>query len=149
MSDGKQLTGVERWVQDRLAESGVRFTRGRRAVVRDLQQADGPRSAAEIHRSVADRVPLSSLYRTLSVLEGCGVVVPHHGLRGTTRYELAESIRGHHHHLVCSSCGAVDDVALDHDTEKELARLVAEVAAAGGLDPRSHTLEVEGRCRRC
>lgn len=143
------MTGVERSVQERLAGSGVRFTGGRRIVVRALQRADGPRSAAEIHRALDDRVPLSSLYRTLAVLEDSGVVVPHHGLRGTTRYELAEWIRGHHHHLVCTSCGAVDDVALDHGTEKELARLVAEVAATAGLETQGHTLEIEGRCRRC
>ena len=114
-----------------------------------LGAADGPRSAAELYQELGQRVPLSSLYRTLVVLEETGVIDPHHGLRGVMRYELAEWIRGHHHHVVCSSCGAVEDVELDEETEKELARLVDTVASSVGLDPSAHSLEVEGRCRRC
>ncbi|MEE8330338.1 MAG: transcriptional repressor [Acidimicrobiia bacterium] len=149
MSSTQALRPVERSVQDRLAANGVRFTGGRRLVLRALQGADGPRSAAELQQILAGGVPVSSLYRTLTLLEDCGVVVPHHGLRGVTRYELAEWIRGHHHHLVCTNCGAVDDIELDEGTEEGLSKLVAAVADNAGLMPEGHTLEIEGRCRRC
>ena len=99
-------------VERRLTESGVRFTRGRRTVIRALATADGPRSASELYQDLRARVPLSSLYRSLTVLEGAGVLSPHHGTRGMTRYELAEWLAGHHHHLVCVDCGAVDDIHL-------------------------------------
>jgi len=140
---------LERSVQQRLVANGVRLTKGRRAVLAALQAADGPRSVAELHSSLGPEVPLSSLYRTLAVLEACDVVDPHHGLRGITRYELAEWIRGHHHHVVCTNCGTVDDVELDEATEKELARLIDDLASSVGLDPSRHTLEIEGRCHRC
>ncbi|MBP1632493.1 MAG: Ferric uptake regulator family, partial [Acidobacteria bacterium] len=47
----------------------VRFTAARRLVVRALSEAGGPLAAGDLHRGLGDAVPLSSLYRTLAVLE--------------------------------------------------------------------------------
>ena len=101
-------TSLDKTIEERLREAGVRYTAARRAVVTALSAADGPRSAAELHRDI-DAVPLSSFYRTLTVLEDAEVLAPHHGARGLTRYELAEWIGGHHHHLVCTNCGCRRD----------------------------------------
>ncbi|MCI0543263.1 MAG: transcriptional repressor, partial [Actinobacteria bacterium] len=84
-------------IADRLAEREVRYTRGRRTLITALSKADGPRSAAELQGDLD--IPLSSIYRSLAVLEEAGVLDPHFGQRGVTRYELAEWLRGHHHHL--------------------------------------------------
>ena len=111
---------IDRDVEKRLDESDVRYTRGRRAVVAALAATDGPLSAAELHRGLGDAVPLSSLYRSLAVLEEVGIVVPHYGAKNLTRYELAEWITGHHHHLVCVDCGTVEDVDVPPDYENEV-----------------------------
>lgn len=139
---------MERQVESRLADRGVRFTGGRRRVVAVLAAADGPLSAAELHDVLDREVPLSTVYRTLSVLEEAGVTSPHLGAKGLTRYELAEWLSGHHHHLVCLACGAVDDVHLAPQTESELERLVGS-AVSGDFVAQHHTLEIEGRCGRC
>lgn len=94
-------------------------------------------------------MPLSSLYRSLTVLEECGVVVPHHGQRGVTRYELAEWLSGHHHHLVCVECGRVDDVALPATAEREMETIAASVGRTADFVAVGHTLEIEGRCGGC
>lgn len=140
---------MERQVQERLRAAGVRFTAGRRAVIEGLTRADGPLSAAELHAHLQPRVPLSSLYRSLAVLETAGVVAPHHGARGVTRYELAEWLAGHHHHTVCVDCGAVEDITLPAARERELHLLAAEAAAEEGFAASDHSLEIEGRCLRC
>jgi Fe2+ or Zn2+ uptake regulation protein len=136
-------------IEDRLTGSGVRYTPGRRQVVAALSRADGPRSAAELHREMGGSVPVSSVYRSLAVLEQAGVVEPHHGARGLTRYEMAEWLTGHHHHLVCESCGAVEDIELPRDLEKELERLVGQVSGLSSFAASGHALEVDGRCMRC
>lgn len=143
------VTGPERAARTRLDECGVRFTAGRRRVVRALQRANGPRSAGELFAALGGGVPLSSLYRTLTVLEDADVVTPHHGARGITRYELSEWLTGHHHHLVCSECGGVTDVRLEESSEETLSHLVGLVSGTSGFAPAGHTLEIEGVCASC
>jgi Fe2+ or Zn2+ uptake regulation protein len=135
-------------VRARLLEHRVKYTRGRSAVVRLLQTAKGPLSAAEIHRRLRS-VPLSSLYRSLAVMEGVGVVSAHHGQGKAVRYELAEWLAGHHHHVVCLGCGSVDDFELDPRAEGRLHDLVELVGRQAGYDVTGHSLEVEGLCRNC
>ncbi len=94
-------------------------------------------------------VPVSSVYRTLAVLEGAGVVEPHHSTKGVTRYEIAEWLAGHHHHLICLECGVVDDFELPGGLEGELERLVGRVSDLSQFTASSHSLEVAGRCSKC
>ncbi|NND03964.1 MAG: transcriptional repressor [Acidimicrobiia bacterium] len=140
---------LDREVGKRLDQHAVRYTRGRRHVVTTLAGADGPLSAAEIHGRMDGELPLSSLYRSLSVLEEADVVAPHHSKKGLTRYELAEWLRGHHHHLVCIDCGAVDDVEVADEHEEDVDRIVNDISRAASFTPVSHALEIEGRCARC
>lgn len=116
-------------------------------MVKALNAADGPRSAGELYRDLD--LPLSSLYRSLAVLEEAEVLTPHHGSRGVTRYELAEWAAGHHHHVVCADCGVVDDIHLASELEAELERLVEAITGSLDFAPTGHALEVEGRCGTC
>jgi Fur family ferric uptake transcriptional regulator len=139
----------ERQVESRLREREVRYTEGRRAVVSALRNSDGPRSAAELYEQLHDRVPLSSIYRSLSVLEAAGILTPHFGTKGLSRYEIAEWLAGHHHHLVCVECGAVEDIEIPSDHEDRLRQLIDDLAAASSFHATDHSLEIEGRCSRC
>lgn len=134
---------------ERLAKHGFRFTLSRRAIVETLSQVPGPRSAAEIAGAMEHPVPVSSLYRNLGLLEEAGITAPHHGADGLTRYELSEAISGHHHHLVCTRCGLVDDVELGPEREAALDSLAQSAGAANGFQPESHSLEIEGVCQTC
>lgn len=118
-------------------------------MVAALAGSDGPRSAAELNTGLGAAVPLSSLYRSLAVLEEAGVVEPHFGAKGLTRYELAEWIAGHHHHLICVDCGSVDDIAIPPPYEARVQELVDAIGSIVTFTPMSHALEIEGRCARC
>ena len=140
---------TDRQIERRLAEADVRYTKGRRVVIDALAHADGPRSAAELSQVIGESVPLSSLYRSLAVLEEAGVLAPHYSSPGLTRYELAEWLSGHHHHLVCIDCGQVQDLPVSDSVEDRLQEIVADVARDASFTEMSHALEIEGRCVRC
>jgi Fur family ferric uptake transcriptional regulator len=140
---------VDRQIEQRLFESGVRFTKGRRAVIDTLSRAKGPMSASELSHDLGPAVPLSSIYRTLSVLEEAGVVAHHLGAKGLTRFELAEWLTGHHHHLVCVECGAVADIDIPAAKEASVRNLVSEIAEMASFQATDHALEIEGRCAKC
>lgn len=142
-------TNLEKQIASRLQERDVRLTTGRRTIVRSLGMADGPRSASDLYESIGDTVPLSSIYRTLAVLEEAGVVSPHYSTKGITRYELAEWLMGHHHHIVCVQCGQVEDIEIDDEIEAELESLVSRIGQEVSFSPQDHALEIEGQCSRC
>lgn len=140
---------LDRQIERRLAEADVRYTKGRRVVIGALADADGPRSAAELSQVIGQSIPLSSLYRSLAVLEEAGVLAPHFSSPGLTRYELAEWLSGHHHHLVCIDCGHVQDLPAPDPVEDRLQEIVADVAREASFTELNHALEIEGRCARC
>jgi Fur family ferric uptake transcriptional regulator len=127
----------------------VRYTSGRQVVVKALAEVDGPRSAAELSDIISESVPLSSLYRSLAVLEDAGVVSPHYSVKNLARYELAEWLAGHHHHLVCIDCGTIDDIVIPSDLEERVEGIVTEIGEMSSFSASNHALEVEGRCTRC
>ena len=143
------MNKIHRQVESRLAEETIRYTSGRRSVVDVMASSAGPLSAAEIEDGIGGDVPLSSIYRTLAILEESGVVTPHLGTKGMARYELAEWLTGHHHHLVCTECGIVSDVTMPDDIEGEVERLVSRVSALASFRPADHAIEIEGLCAAC
>lgn len=134
-------------VRRRLSEHDIRYTRGRQSVVTELVRVDGPESAADLQERM--KVPLSSLYRSLTVLDEAGVLERHHDADGLARFELAEWLTGHHHHVVCVKCGTVEDVKLDAAEEELLDRLARRAADVTGWAETGHNLEVEGLCPAC
>lgn len=142
-------SSLHREVAQRLADDGVRYTRGRREVVQELSAAPGPRSAAELAASLAPSVPVSTLYRTLSILEEANVVRPHFVTKGVSRYELSEWLSGHHHHLVCTNCAKVEDIDVPEVFETQVHTLVESLSAEASFTPTNHVLEIEGLCKEC
>lgn len=136
-------------IEQRLNSLGVRSTKARRSVLETLELAEGPITAQELHTRIDPVIPLSSLYRTLGVLTENQLLANHHGLDGVTRFELAEWLTGHHHHVVCSECGEVTDVDFPAKHEARLEHIAAEIASLNGFQASSHTLELVGICGRC
>ena len=140
---------LEQAVQQRLSSEGIRLTRGRRATLQAIADSGGPRTAAEIQTDLSETIPLSSLYRSLSVLAAAGVLTAQHDAEGIMRFELAEWLAGHHHHRVCISCGAAADVVPSSEQEHAIEQLIEQMAAASGFAVTGHRFEIEGRCASC
>jgi Fe2+ or Zn2+ uptake regulation protein len=142
------ITELDRAVTSRLADHDLRYTSGRREIVRTLRRAGGPVTLPEL-LDLADDLPQSSAYRNLSLLEEAGVVrrLVHGG--DYAHYELAEELTEHHHHLICVACGTVADFTLPRRVERSLDGAFGDVAAASGFEVTYHVVDVYGRCAAC
>jgi Fur family transcriptional regulator, ferric uptake regulator len=125
-----------------------RLTPTRKRIVEVLEAADRPLTITEILDAQPD-LPQSSAYRNLVVLEQARVVhrlVTHADF---ARYELAEDLTGHHHHLVCSNCGRVDDLPATAAVERSVAIAIDEAASRAGFRTEHHRLDLIGLCSDC
>lgn len=135
-------------VADRLRRRGLRYTSGRRAIVELLLAADHPVSIGGI-ADVLPGLPRSSAYRHLVDLQAALVVQRVAGSDEFARFELVEDLTDHHHHLLCTGCGAVIDMASTPAFERAVAEHVEQLADAAGFAPASHRIDVLGLCRSC
>jgi Fur family ferric uptake transcriptional regulator len=135
-------------VAERLRQAKQRYTGGRRALVELLHRARRPLEIFEIADS-SDGLPVSSIYRNLVVLEQTGAVTRYPAAGGHARYELSEELVGHHHHLVCSNCGRMEDYEAPPEVEGDLQAVADVVAARTGFRATGHRLELRGLCSRC
>jgi len=122
------------------------MTRAQRAVLAALARDGSFLSAQDIHARLRDTgtaVGLTSVYRALPALADAGAVDVVRTSTGELTYRRCGSDE-HHHHLVCTTCGATVEVEAP-----AIERWVAEVAGANGYVVASHTLEITGTCRSC
>jgi Fe2+ or Zn2+ uptake regulation protein len=131
----------------RLRDLDQRYTPKRRALVEALL-VSGPRTIPELLADLAGQAQ-SSAYRNLTVLEEAGVVHRIVGSGQFARYELAEDLTGHHHHLICSTCGAVDDFTLSDAVERSLEDALRRSARRSRFTATHHRLDLVGTCTRC
>jgi Fe2+ or Zn2+ uptake regulation protein len=133
---------------DRLNGDGQRYTTQRHALVELLAGVEQPLTIPQL----LDRLPglaQSSAYRNLAVLERAGVVHRIVTSDEFARYELAEDLTRHHHHLICSSCGEVIDFDLPDRVEHELESALRRAAKGAGFTVRTHRLDLVGTCASC
>lgn len=135
-------------VEDRLRRARQRYTRGRRALVELLVDTGRPLTIPEILEGDPE-LSQSSVYRNLQVLEQVDavrrVLTPS---SESARFELAEDLTAHHHHLVCSDCGAVADFQPSRSVERALERAATE-AGDRGFAADHHRLDLVGTCGEC
>jgi Fur family ferric uptake transcriptional regulator len=134
-------------VAERLRRVGQRYTAQREALVAALERSHTPLSTAELVESRTG--PQSSVYRNLSVLEHAGVVRRVVTEGEFARFELDEELTEHHHHLICSTCGRVEDVTIPRDLESTMDRTVDRLAKRSGFAKVRHRLDLIGTCRSC
>ena len=134
---------VDTTLRRTLHERGMRMTPQRQLVldaVRALQHAT-PEQICEYVQRRAPAVNITTIYRSLDLLEGLDLVRHTHLGHGAPSY----STQAHEHvHLVCHRCGEVTEVPTE-----ELTELTERLRHRLGfvLDP-SH-LALSGRCRHC
>jgi Fur family ferric uptake transcriptional regulator len=128
-----------------LLENGHRLTPQRMLVIEALHNADQHISAEEIYAQLNARYPyanISTVYRTLELLKKLDLVTETDFGEGRVRYHVAE--KGHHHHLVCHSCGKVIDLE-----ESALYPLKDTLLKEYGFDADLRHLAISGECSEC
>jgi Fe2+ or Zn2+ uptake regulation protein len=126
-----------------LLQSRYRLTKQRSAVLRAL--ADGTHLSAETIlervRAELPGVSLGTIYRTLDILRGIGLVQIFSFGGSAARYEAALD---KHHHLLCSGCRSLKNVAAHG-----LAQIAREIAEREGYTDYDHALTIVGLCPDC
>ncbi len=128
-------------IVQRLALRGHRVTGSRLRVLEALVQAPAHFTVDDVVRLAPD-VGRATVFRTMKLLQDLNVVCRVLMEDGSLHYRL--STRGHHHHLVCRSCGRVEDFSTC-----DVSSLVEELARNTAYRIEGHWLEVYGRCASC
>jgi Fe2+ or Zn2+ uptake regulation protein len=129
---------------ERLKESGHRATVQRLITYRILRQLNRHVTAEQLLTEVAPHVPsvaLPTIYATLDLLEQLGLIRRIATVGGTAIYD---PVQEQHHHMLCSSCRAMQDLPFDFDLEP-----ARRAAAAVGFQASSMDLVVHGLCQSC
>lgn len=111
-----------------------------------LSSTEAFRSAQDLHTELREggvRIGLATVYRHLQVLVDDGQVDATRNDDGEVVYRRCETT-GHHHHLVCRTCGRtveVEGLAVERWTGK--------IAVDHGFSDVEHTVEIFGTCPQC
>jgi Fur family ferric uptake transcriptional regulator len=126
-------------------QRGLRMTPQRQLILDAVAAMHGHVSADQVYQDVVRVYPdvnITTVYRTLDVLEELGVVRHTHFHDGVAQYQRTDEAP--HHHLVCTRCGG--DVELDMRLLEPLAQTLR--ARYGFEADLAHTAIV-GVCRGC
>lgn len=86
----------------------------------------------------------TSIYRAIEYGIASGVIAEVL-IDGTCRYfELAD--RAHHHHAICTQCGAVEDISFD---DESIIESVKKQKALKGFVIQRHSMDFFGLCKKC
>ncbi len=129
-----------------LKKAGLKITIPRMKILEFLETSKGGhQSADDIRRALHDKgedIGLATVYRVLTQFEKAGIVERHHFESGQAVFELNE--KGHHDHIVCISCGKVEEFF-----DEMIENRQREVAAAKGYEVSDHSLTLYGKCPQC
>jgi Fur family ferric uptake transcriptional regulator len=130
-----------------LGQAGHHRGAARDAIIELLADQSCALSALEIEdrlRGGERHVGRASIYRVLELLQEHGLVSRLELGEGTARFELVDPAGGHHHHLLCDSCGSVVPFD-DPDLERSIDRLSRRL----GFSANAHEVVLRGDCSAC
>ncbi len=132
-------------IRDRLRAHGLRWTPQRRTLVEVLAATSGHVTGAELVercRAVDPSTIPSTVYRTLAVLEGLGLVWHGHGPDGREEFHVRPI--DEHGHLHCRACGRTVEIGAE-----EGAAVVAAIEEQTGFRADLSHVTIVGRCAEC
>jgi Fur family peroxide stress response transcriptional regulator len=135
---------TDQQLKQTLRDRGLRVTPQRILIHRALAELGRHSTAEEVLERVAPRLPNASLptvYATLELLEELGIAWRIAASSGATLWDPRPE---RHHHLVCRSCGAVEDLDVKVDVANPF-----RAARRRGFRPDGAELVVSGLCERC
>ena len=125
----------------KLEARGYRVTPPRRAVIAAVLQQNNHFTVEELLQRCRG-AGRATVFRTVRLLSEMGVICRVLMEDGSLHYRVSQ--RGHHHHLVCTACGHVQDL-----DDCSVTDVVRELSRASGYEIEGHWLEFYGRCQSC
>jgi Fur family ferric uptake transcriptional regulator len=130
-----------------LSQAGHQRGAARDAIIDLLAAQACALSAFEIEdrlRAEGRHVARASIYRVLELLQERGLVARLELGDATAKFELIDPAGGHHHHLLCDSCGSL--VPFDDD---DLERSIDRLSRRLGFSANGHEVVLRGDCSAC
>ena len=140
----EQGTSRSRTWDEELRSRGYRVTPQRQLVLEAVAKLDHatPEEIAASVQQTAKAVNISTIYRTLELLDNLGLVTHTHLNHGAPTYHLASD--ADHVHLVCQDCGKVEQTSPD-----AIRPLVTALEDKHGFETNVAHPTVFGRCADC
>ena len=133
-----------------LQTHGLRYSRPRAIILELFGERDMHVSAEHLYLELKQRgenLSLSTVYLNLGVLKNAGLVREFSGLAGEALYDTNV---GPHHHLICTTCGAIVDLPeLSIEGERLPSYVQRYAEAASGWRVREPSLALQGLCPGC
>lgn len=130
---------------DELKSSGLKATLPRIKILEVFQKtAQRHMTAEDVFKALladGSDIGLATVYRVLMQFEQAGILSRSHFESGKSVFELNEG--QHHDHLVCLTCGRVEEF---YDAEIEQRQRA--VAQARGFELHDHALALYGACTK-
>jgi len=129
-----------------LRERGFRLTPQREMILSALHEVEGFVTAEDIYervRTVTSSVDISTVYRTLELLQEFHMVASVDPGNGQRRFELI-GLHGQHFHLVCTACGAIIGVG-----PKAIESFAQRMREEQGFEIDLEQLSIPGLCHEC
>lgn len=128
-----------------LRDKGYKITNIRKEIVNIFSKMETPLSAQELQKKLQTTgisVNKTTVYRELRFLTNEGYLIEVHLNPKETSYESSGLM--HHHHLICETCGKIENVTncLAEELEKD-------VFKKKGFKIVKHSLEFYGLCIKC
>lgn len=111
-----------------------------------LSDAQGFVSAQSLYASLREDntgIGLATVYRALAGLATAGDADTLQSPEGEALYRAC-STEGHHHHLICRSCGTTVEIAA-----KDVESWAQRTAAENGFTDAEHVVDIFGLCAAC
>jgi len=129
-----------------LKNAGLKVTLPRMKILEYLELSDvRHQSAEDIYKKLlsdGEEIGLATVYRVLTQFEAAGLVSRLNFEGGHAVFELNR--QGHHDHIVCVSCGKVEEFYDDIIESQQL-----KVASNKGYSITEHSLTLYGKCPEC
>ena len=146
MSDSRYDTLLSRF-KEVLKQNALKFTAQREAILKTLFGNNEHLAPEELHALVKSQnqdcnIGVSTVYRTLNLLEDAGLVNSlSYGSNGK-KYELSSD--DHHDHIICVSCDKIIEFEDDVIEQRQ-----EEIATKSGFVLTAHTMQLYGICTAC
>ena len=129
-----------------LHDQGLRLTEGRRMILCEVLKKNQHFEAEELYEKLKEkgvRTSRATVYRTLPLLQTCGIIQETRRTEKGVEYEVVYG-HEHHDHLRCLGCGRIIEF-----TSPEIEKLQKKVCRKLGFKQTGHHHEITGYCRKC
>jgi len=126
-------------------KKGVRATSKRKIICEVLEKSGGHLNVEEVYHLAKKEdksIGVATVYRTLKIMKDAGVIEAQ--TFGQDHSHFESPTKNHHDHLVCTSCGKIEEFVSD-----KLEEMKEKVSKQNRFKMLSHKLEIYGLCADC